>query len=285
MIASTARPPAYLPPHCAGPGALRAAGCDPCSAERPFGAVPGLLGPSEPCTPARACPAPQGSPELSGRPPAPGTAAPRYPVWSPAGREQWDARGFQIVFGKQRCSRSSYSGWEGAWSREASPQATDPESRCEVQLLGDAVSITSHGLWGSAAGPRRGTLLQSTRVVFQSPSSLSCSRQTTPRSAAWLVPVEPIPVRDSGILLRDTSPAPSQAMGSAGGAAVSQSWCWRHRTMNSTTLAFSETEKRCWTPRVRWGCPFTCCIGVLRLALREIKWVFVCLNTCLKIKI
>lgn len=49
MIAATARPPAYLPPHCAGARALRAGLRDPCASQLHFGAVSGQIGPSPAC--------------------------------------------------------------------------------------------------------------------------------------------------------------------------------------------------------------------------------------------
>lgn len=75
MIAATARPPAYLPPLCAGP-----------EPSVPQSFILGLsrAGSGHP-SPAQPCPAPQGSPELSCRPPAPDTAASRNPVRSPVG--------------------------------------------------------------------------------------------------------------------------------------------------------------------------------------------------------
>lgn len=97
-------------------------------------------------------------------------------------------------------------------------QTPSPAAKCCSRVMLCASSLMSCG--AQRLPPKGTTLLPSQKhSCFQSPSSSSCSCQTTSRSTVWYVPGEPLPVRDSGMLHRDTFPAPSQGMGSAGGAA------------------------------------------------------------------
>lgn len=182
-IASTARPPADLPLHCAGP-------CDPCASQLQSGAAPGHP------LPAGACPAPQRSQQQT---------SPFLPVLCgvprAVAREQWDARG------------SRFYSQRGVNKRGVAGEVLEAQKH-SYRLHSGAQQLY----------PKLATLLQSQKhsccpsVIFQ--FVLSC--QTTPRSAVWYLPVEPDPVRDCRMLHRDTSPAGSHTMGSAGGAAVSQ---------------------------------------------------------------
>lgn len=62
--------------------------------------------------------------------------------------------------------------------------------------------------------------------------------------------------------------------------------CWWHRTVNCNVMALNGTERlSLWARWLKRRCPYTYCVQVLRLVLRRLKWVFGCLNACLKIKI
>lgn len=99
---------------------------------------------------------------------------------------------------------------------------------CILMLLGGALSIVpSYEVWDSAAAPTGGNFAAKPKALTLSfsylpfPPVLLKQPQGLQRGTCrWSLGY---PVRDSGMLHADTSPVPSQAMSSAGGAAVS----WR----------------------------------------------------------
>lgn len=128
---------------------------------------------------------------------------------------------------------------------------------------------------------------RSTCVLFLLSSISSCSWLNNPKvcsvgrtSGAW----EPL-WGTLGCSMRTCPQYPAKQWALLEEQQFHRGGCWWYGTMNSSVIAFNETEQCFWTWWFRWGCPFTCCIGVLRLALRRLKWVFGCLNACLKIKI
>lgn len=92
------------------------------------------------------------------------------------------------------------------------------------------------------------------------------------RSATWNALDVGIPERDGETTHGDTAPVTNFA----GGAVVS----WRRTLV--TWYDRIQQNRTFLNLTAQVGCPSTCCIELIRLALRKFKWVFECLSACLR---